>query len=62
MLSIIISVYNGQNFLLQTLQSIVNQDFQNFECLMIDDGSTDNTKSIVNEFIKNLDNFKYFKR
>jgi glycosyltransferase involved in cell wall biosynthesis len=39
--SIVVPVFNGQNYLLAALESITNQSYQNFECLVIDDGSVD---------------------
>ena len=49
--SIIICCYNSENFLEQTLQSIVEQDYKNWEIIIINDGSIDNTKEIVLKFI-----------
>lgn len=48
----IISAYNRADLLNRTIQSVLNQTFKNFELIIIDDGSTDNTKKIVEEFIK----------
>lgn len=45
--SIVIPAYNAANFIQATLESICNQSHQNFECIVIDDGSTDNTCDIV---------------
>jgi len=41
LISVIIPVYNGENFLSQALKSIQNQSFRNFECVVVDDGSND---------------------
>lgn len=41
------SVYNGQNFLAEAVDSILSQTFSDFEFLIIDDGSTDNTAEIL---------------
>ena len=59
-LSIIISVFNGEKFIEKTLHSIINQSSINYECIIVDDGSTDNTKVIIEELIKERRNFKYF--
>ena len=59
-ISIILSVYNGEKFIEKTLRSILNQRFINFECIIIDDGSTDNTKSIIHDIIEGKKNFTYF--
>ena len=42
--------YNGAAFIEETLRSIVNQSYQDFELLIVDDGSTDNTLEIVQSF------------
>jgi hypothetical protein len=46
-LSVVMSVYNGQAFLLQAIESILAQTFPEFEFLIIDDGSTDKTTEIL---------------
>lgn len=48
--SIIIPVYNVEKYLRQCLDSIVNQTFSNFEVICINDGSTDNSLEILNEY------------
>ena len=41
MISIIIPVYNVSQYLNECIQSVVNQSYNDFECILIDDGSTD---------------------
>jgi glycosyltransferase involved in cell wall biosynthesis len=53
--SIIIPVYNSEKFLSRCLDSILNQSFNNFECILIDDGSTDSSLSICEQY-RNSDN------
>ena len=45
--SIIMATYNRAHFIVETLQSIQNQTFSDFECLIIDDGGTDNTQEVI---------------
>ena len=42
-ISIIVPVYNVEKYLEECVESILNQTFQNFELILIDDGSTDDT-------------------
>lgn len=48
--SIIIPCYNSEKWIVDSLQSIYNQTYKNFEVIVIDDGSEDNTNKIVQEF------------
>lgn len=48
--SVVMSVYNGAPFLRQAVESILAQTFEDFEFIIIDDGSTDNTARILKEF------------
>ncbi len=50
--SVIVPSYNSGHFLKEALESALAQTFQDFEILVIDDGSTDQTKSIVEEYVK----------
>lgn len=52
MISIIIPVYNAGKFLKKTIESILNQSFPNFELILINDGSTDNSKDICTYYSK----------
>lgn len=48
--SIIIPTYNRAHFLDRTISSVINQTYKNWELLIVDDGSTDNTKEVVQEY------------
>lgn len=50
--SIIIPVYNVQNQLKKCLDSIISQTFQDYECIIVDDGSTDRSALICEQYIK----------
>ena len=43
LISIIVPIYNVEKYLRQCLDSIMNQTYRNFECLLINDGSSDNS-------------------
>jgi len=49
-ISIIIPIYNSENYIKDTLDSIKRQSYQNYEVIIIDDGSTDNSYSICEKF------------
>jgi len=50
LVSIIMPAYNAQDYIKQSIQSVVKQTYNNWELLIINDGSTDNTVSIVESF------------
>lgn len=58
--SVIIPTYNRGQQLLNAVNSLVNQSYSNWECIIIDDGSTDNTKNLINEHFKDEPRVKYF--
>ena len=49
-ISIIIPLYNKEEFIVDTLKSVLHQDIQNWECIIVDDGSTDNSLRVVTDF------------
>lgn len=49
-LSVVMSVFNGQEYLSEAVESILAQTFHDFEFLIVDDGSTDRTPQILSEF------------
>lgn len=59
LVSVIVPAYNYAHFLPDTLQSIQEQSYPHWECIVVDDGSTDNTRNIVAEFVKADERFKY---
>lgn len=52
LISIIVPVYNAEKFLNECIESIINQDYSNWELILIDDGSTDSSGSICDEYVK----------
>lgn len=55
-LSVIVPVYNVEIYLKQCIDSLINQTFKGFEIILVDDGSTDNSGSICDEFAEKYDN------
>ena len=49
-LSIIVPIYNVEDYLERCIKSILNQTFSDFELILVDDGSTDSSLKICNEF------------
>jgi len=60
--TIIMATYNRAHFIVETLHSIQNQIFTDWECLIVDDGGTDNTLEVIFPIIENDNRIKYFKR
>ncbi len=50
-ISVVMPVYNGEMFLRKAIQSILNQTYQNFEFIIINDGSSDRSKEIILSFL-----------
>lgn len=59
--SIITPTYNSSKFISNTVKSVLNQTFTDWEYLIVDDNSTDNTINIINEFIKKDPRIKLLK-
>ncbi|MBO9585953.1 MAG: glycosyltransferase family 2 protein [Flavobacterium sp.] len=59
--SIITPLYNSESFIAETIQSVIAQTYKDWEMLIVDDCSTDNSKSIIEEFIKLDSRIKYFR-
>ena len=62
LISIIVPIYNVENYLRMCLDSIQNQTYQNFECLLINDGSPDNSADICREYVAKDARFRYFEK
>ena len=62
-ISVIVPVYNTEKYLKKCLDSILNQTYQDFEIIIVNDGSTDNSDKIINEYIDNYsEKIKYIKK
>lgn len=62
LISIIIPVYNRLEVLKDTLDSILKQEYQNWECIVIDDGSSDGSQKFINYYCKKDSRFKLYSR
>lgn len=62
LVSIIIPTYNRAHLIGETLDSIIAQTYTHWECIVVDDGSTDDTSSLMNAYITNDKRFKYHHR
>lgn len=62
LISIIIPTYNRADIIGETLDSIMAQTYTNWECIIVDDGSTDNTDAVINDYIIADSRFKFYKR
>lgn len=58
--SVIIPVYNSKKYLKKCLDSVMNQNYFNYEVLIIDDGSTDDSPNIIDEYENRFNNIKAF--
>lgn len=58
-ISVVIPVYNGERTIGQCLESVLRQNYENFEVIVVDNNSTDNTKEIVKKLQSQFNNLKY---
>ena len=59
LISVIVPCYNQSHFLDETLNSILNQSYTNWECIIVNDGSPDDTENIAIKWINNDCRFQY---
>lgn len=57
--SVIVPSYNYGHLISETLDSVLSQTYQDWECIIVDDGSTDNTRQVVEKYVKPNGRFKY---
>lgn len=60
--SIILATYNRAHFIVETLSSVQKQTYLDWECLIIDDGGTDNTLEVISPILEQDSRFKYLRR
>ena len=61
-ISIIVPIYNVENYLKSCLDSVMSQTFKDFEVLMVNDGSTDNSATICQAYAECDSRFRYFEK
>ncbi|MCB9032281.1 MAG: glycosyltransferase family 2 protein [Chitinophagales bacterium] len=59
-ISIVVPTYNRAHLIADTIQSLIDINYINYEIIIVDDGSTDNTEDIIKPFLK--ENIHYFKK
>ena len=60
--SVLVPVYNAEDYLDECIQSVLHQTYQNFDMILVDDGSKDNSGEIIDRFARMYDNiFAYHK-
>lgn len=62
LISIIIPTYNRAHLIGETLDSVLAQTYQNWECILVDDGSSDNTETAISKYLEQDSRFQYFCR
>lgn len=60
--SIVMATYNRAHFIVETLESIQKQSFTDWECIIVDDGGTDNTAAVIASILEKDARFSYVKR
>lgn len=58
LVTIVVPVYNGEQYISECINSIINQDYTNLEIIVIDDGSQDGSKSILEDFARKDDRIR----
>lgn len=61
LVSIITPTYNCGKFIAETIESVLNQTYRNWEMIIVDDCSNDKTEEIVHDYLKKDDRIKYYK-
>lgn len=60
LVSIIMPAYNAENFISESIESVIGQTYANWELIIVDDGSTDNTRNVVHSYINQDSRIHYF--
>lgn len=52
MISVIMPLYNNEKYVIEAIQSVINQTYKDWELIIINDASTDNSKFVVQNFLE----------
>ena len=61
-ISVIMPVYNVENYIEKSIESVINQTLKDIEIIIVNDGSNDNSKTIIEKYLKKYTNIKYFEK
>lgn len=62
LISIIVPIYNGEQYLPYCLESILKQKYHNFEVILVNDGSIDSSEAICRQYVNRDDRFRYVQK
>jgi len=62
LVSIIVPNFNRANLIIETLDSVASQTYSNWECVIVDDGSTDDSEKVIKAYCEKDARFKYYRR
>ncbi len=61
LVSIVLPIYNGEKYMRQSIESVINQTYKNWELIIIDDCSSDNTPIIAKEYAEKDNRIRYYR-
>lgn len=60
--SVIVPVYNVEKYIEKCLDSLINQTLEDIEFIVVNDGSTDNSKELIMKYAEKCNKIKYYER
>ena len=61
LISIVLPIYNGEKYMRESIDSVIMQSYKNWELIIVNDCSTDDTAEITNEYVQKDSRIKYYK-